>query len=102
MGILECSERLLLSELKPPTAAALVNAAGDSCLLLQRLEAVGLPSEGTALEKANRLLLLRTIPVKDMLRAASIGSPAAIASVVRHLPSGQSNAVKAEIAPHAL
>merc|ERR1711907_910412 len=34
-SILECSERLLLSELKPPTAAALVNAAGSSCLLLQ-------------------------------------------------------------------
>lgn len=100
-SILECAERVLLSELKLPTPAASVNAAAvlkPAKLLSSRLQAVGLPSGGSPLEKSTRLLLIRTICVEDMLRAAAIGYPAALASVMHGLPDGQANHKEPEVA----
>jgi E3 ubiquitin-protein ligase MYCBP2 len=100
----ECAERLLLCEQNWRSAAALVAAVADVCdgMLAERLEAVGLPSEGTVLEKARRLLLLRTVSAKEMLRAAAVDFPRDIAEVVRSLPVGQANMSKHDVAASAM
>jgi hypothetical protein len=94
-SLLECAERVLLSELKLPTPVAIVKPAK---MLSRRLQAVGLPSRGSPLEKSTRLLLIRTICVEDMLRAGASGYPAAIASVMHGLPDGQANREEPEVA----
>mmetsp|Transcript_97854 Transcript_97854/g.179262 ORF Transcript_97854/g.179262 Transcript_97854/m.179262 type:complete len:152 (+) Transcript_97854:316-771(+) len=57
----------------------------------ERLMAVGLPSDGLNLERARRLLLLRTVSVQAMLQAALTGKPSNFAAVVCCLPAGQAD-----------
>jgi hypothetical protein len=95
----ECAECLLLHEQGLTTAAALVSAVGGSSgarLLEDRLSALGLPSGGTVLEKARRLLMLRTVSVRGMIWAAATGFPASIAAAFNSLPAGQADAVHSE------
>merc|ERR1711904_371261 len=80
-------------------ATALVLAVGSSSgahLLEDRLSALGLPSGGTVLEKARRLLMLRTVSVRGMIWAAAAGFPASIAAACKSLPAGQADAVHCE------
>lgn len=71
----ECSERLLLLEQDVRSPTPLVDAAGSSAdsagssALVQRLEVLGLPSSGTPLQMAERLLLLRDHSVEQALSA---------------------------------
>jgi len=91
----ERAERLLLREQGWLSPIALLSAMGGASLggraIGERLMAVGLPSDGLNLERARRLLLLRTVSVKAMLRAALTGKPSNIAAVVCCLPAGQAD-----------
>lgn len=103
---LECAERLLLCEQKVRSAAAVLISIGGASvgdkLLTQRLESVRIPSEGTIVEKARRLLLVRTLSVQEMLRAAAFGFPADVAAIVCSLPIGQANSRKQNISAPAV
>merc|ERR1712070_124114 len=94
----------LLHEQRLRSPGALLSAVGgasaENKLLKKRLVAVGLPCDGTPLEMASRLLLMRTASVRAMLWAAASGFPKSIARVVRRLPAGQANVLRLPWCPY--